>query len=367
MIKIGPVILRERTNRKMTQQQLASFLNVTKATISKWEKGVSYPDITLLPVIAAYFNITVDELLDAKLTMDKQEIRKWYALYAERFSKEPYEEVAEDVRKMIQLYYDDANFLLQMSILLLNHAEFSSNAKEQFSYIIEVLERVETITNDVWIRRQTNIIISTTALFMQQPEVALERLKDSVKPIIGEDLTLAQAYEAIDQTEEAEKVLQVMIYQQLVAIISGSTFYLKLTIDEETRFFQTIKRIKGLIDLFEVDQLHPNLSLQFYFAVAQYGASKKDEKLCRQYLTYYGDIVSEELFPFELKGDPYFNLLEEWFETLDLGRAPLREEKMIRESIIQALQDPAFIQYDKTDWFIALERKIQFRLGDSDE
>lgn len=50
--------------------------------------------------------------------MDKQEIRKWYAYYAGRFSKERHEEVAEDIKKMIRLYYDDANFLLQMPILL---------------------------------------------------------------------------------------------------------------------------------------------------------------------------------------------------------------------------------------------------------
>lgn len=364
MIKIGQVILRERTNRNMTQQQLASFLNVTKATISKWEKAVSYPDITLLPVIAAFFNMTVDELLDAKLTMDKQEIRKWYTHYAERFSKESYEEVVEDVRKMIRLYYDDDNFLLQMSILLLNHAEFSSNAKEQFTYIIEVLERAEMITDDVWIRRQTNSIISTTALFMQQPEIALERSKDYVKPIMAEDLILAQAYEALGQTEEAKKVLQAMIYQQLVAMIGSSTFYLKLTTDEEHQLLETIKRIDGLIDLFEVDQLHPNLSLQFYLAVGQYATTKNDEQLCRKYMTYFTDVATNHLFPFKLKGDAYFTLLDEWFDTLDLGAAPLRKDVMIRESIFQVLKHPMFKVYEQKDWFKDLQKKIQFKLGD---
>lgn len=367
MIKIGHVILRERTNRNMTQQQLAEFLNVTKATISKWEKGVSYPDITLLPIIAAFFNITIDKLLDAKLTMDKQEIRKWYDHYAERFSKESYEEVSEDIRKMIQLYYDDDNFLLQMAILLLNHAEFSEDPINSFDFVIKTLERVEEVTDDVWIRRQVNTIASATALFLQKPEIALARLKGSVKPIIGEEMILAQAYEAVGQMEEAKKVLQVMIYQQLIAIIGSGTSYLKLTSNEEVKFLETIKRIDGLIDLFEVDQLHPNLSLQFYFAVGQYAASEDNEQLCKQYITRFADVVTNNLFPFKLKGDAYFDLLDEWFDTLDLGTAPLRKDIKIRESILQTLKHPSFKLYEQTDWLRDLQKKIQFKLGDLDE
>lgn len=367
MIKIGHVILRERTDRNMTQQQLAEFLNVTKATISKWEKGVSYPDITLLPIIAAFFNITIDQLLDAKLTMDKQEIRKWYDHYAERFSKESYEEVAKDLKKMIQLYYDDDNFLLQMAILILNHAEFSGTTNESFSFVIKTLERVEEITDDVWIRRQVNAIASTTALFMQKPEIALDRLKGSIKPLVGEEVILAQAYEAVGQTEEAKKVLQAMIYQHLITIIGSGTFYLQLTSSEEVQFLETINRIEGLIDLFEVDQLHPNLSLKFYFAVGQYAASKDDERLCKQYITRFTNVVTNNLFPFKLKGDAYFDLLDEWFDTLDLGSAPLRKDVMIRESILQTLKHPSFKLYEQTDWLKDLQKKIQFKLGELDE
>ena len=36
---------------------------VTKASVSKWETGQSYPDILLLPKLATFFNVTVDELI----------------------------------------------------------------------------------------------------------------------------------------------------------------------------------------------------------------------------------------------------------------------------------------------------------------
>lgn len=47
----------------ITQEQLAQAMGVTNQAVSKWESGQSYPHITLLPRLAAYFRVTVDELL----------------------------------------------------------------------------------------------------------------------------------------------------------------------------------------------------------------------------------------------------------------------------------------------------------------
>lgn len=51
-------------------------MGVSKAAVSKWETGLSYPDITLLPVLAAYFNISIDELMGYEPQMGKEDIRK---------------------------------------------------------------------------------------------------------------------------------------------------------------------------------------------------------------------------------------------------------------------------------------------------
>ena len=56
------VIMQGRKAKGITQEELAQFMGVSKAAVSKWETGQSYPDITYLPQLAAYFNISVDEL-----------------------------------------------------------------------------------------------------------------------------------------------------------------------------------------------------------------------------------------------------------------------------------------------------------------
>lgn len=52
-----------RKQRGITQQQLAEVVGTSFQTISKWENGVTMPDITVLPMLASYFKVTVDELL----------------------------------------------------------------------------------------------------------------------------------------------------------------------------------------------------------------------------------------------------------------------------------------------------------------
>ena len=60
---IGKFIATLRKANGYTQAQLAEQLGVSNKTISNWENEVSYPDLSLIPVIADLFNVTSDELL----------------------------------------------------------------------------------------------------------------------------------------------------------------------------------------------------------------------------------------------------------------------------------------------------------------
>ena len=70
-IYIGENIKRLRLQKELTQEVLAEFLGISFQSISRWERGESYPDITMLPVIANFFDVTVDELLTVNLDPGK--------------------------------------------------------------------------------------------------------------------------------------------------------------------------------------------------------------------------------------------------------------------------------------------------------
>ena len=61
-MEMGKEIRRLRNDRGITQEALAAALNVTAQTVSKWECGTSMPDVQLLPEIAVYFGVTIDQL-----------------------------------------------------------------------------------------------------------------------------------------------------------------------------------------------------------------------------------------------------------------------------------------------------------------
>jgi len=60
---IGKKIRALRSKHRITQEQLAERLGITAQAVSRWESENCYPDIEMLPSIADFFNVTVDELL----------------------------------------------------------------------------------------------------------------------------------------------------------------------------------------------------------------------------------------------------------------------------------------------------------------
>ena len=61
-IRIQEVIKEKRTEKTLSQEALAESFGISVQAVSKWETGLSYPDITMLPKICDYFNITMDTL-----------------------------------------------------------------------------------------------------------------------------------------------------------------------------------------------------------------------------------------------------------------------------------------------------------------
>ena len=65
-IKTGKFIAEERKNKKLTQRQLADILNISDKTISKWETGNGFPEISLLQPLCQALDISVNELLSGE-------------------------------------------------------------------------------------------------------------------------------------------------------------------------------------------------------------------------------------------------------------------------------------------------------------
>lgn len=71
-MNIGEVIKRRRQIKNITQAELAALLRVTPQAVSRWEMGISYPDIAMVPKISEVLQVSADELLGIQPPNDEQ-------------------------------------------------------------------------------------------------------------------------------------------------------------------------------------------------------------------------------------------------------------------------------------------------------
>ena len=103
-LRIAENVALLRKKKGVTQDELAGFLGVTKASVSKWENGQSMPDIMLLPEIATYFDVSVDELLGYEPQLAKEQIQKLYSELGDNFANMPFEEAFAKSEVLVKKY-----------------------------------------------------------------------------------------------------------------------------------------------------------------------------------------------------------------------------------------------------------------------
>jgi len=74
-IQFGSTLRHLRKEKGLTQEQLAAQLNVTFQTISNWERDESWPDLSMLPVLAGFFGVTTDALLAVDRAANEQRVQ----------------------------------------------------------------------------------------------------------------------------------------------------------------------------------------------------------------------------------------------------------------------------------------------------
>lgn len=340
MIHIAGKLSEKRKERGITQEELASFMGVSKASVSKWETGQSYPDIAILPQLASYFNISIDELMGYEPQLEKGEIRRLYSRLASAFSLKPFGEVYEECREIIRKYYSCFPLLLNMANLLLNHFALAPDPETGRGLLEEIIKlsiRVKEGSRDIFLIRQANVLEATGYLEMGEPKKALALLQDTVMPILGEEILLSCAYEQTAQRDKAVETLQIDMYQKVIGLIADAQKFLMLHMHEEEAFRETVQRMAAVSDCFRLDQLHPMTMGNLYYVAALGFLSQESREEALDMLERFAEVWIQTELPVRLHGDGYFDKLDGWFKEFDLGdQAPLNDT-VIKKSLLEAL------------------------------
>ena len=151
-INIAKTIINKRREKGVTQEELANHIGVTIAAVSKWETTQSYPDISLLPQLAAYFNISIDDLMGYEPQMTKKDITKLYHKLYKDLDNRPFQEILEECREIIKKYYSCFPLLLNMGDFLINASAINGDDDTFHTLTAEakaLFVRVETESNDI--------------------------------------------------------------------------------------------------------------------------------------------------------------------------------------------------------------------------
>lgn len=118
MIYLGIKIKEYRLKRGYTQEQLAYELGVSSQTVSRWENGTTYPDIVMLPVMADFFNISIDKLMGYAKVCSTEERETFFKSVNHLKMGErilPHREMLEKYPNDVHLQFSLANILYSIS------------------------------------------------------------------------------------------------------------------------------------------------------------------------------------------------------------------------------------------------------------
>ena len=141
-ISIGKNLKALRKLKDITQEMLADFLGVSFQTVSKWERGDCFPDITMLPGLANFFEVTVDELIGMNEIRSKQYLNDIYKLVHDYEDEGKYQEATDVLRKAIKTFPNNYGLLSELALSLSFHNSDANMEIDNANEAIELCERV---------------------------------------------------------------------------------------------------------------------------------------------------------------------------------------------------------------------------------
>ena len=342
--QFAAIFTQKRKQLNVTQEDIARYVGVSRAAVSKWEKGQSYPDISILPKLAAYFNVSIDDLLGYEPQMTEQRIMKTYAELAEKFSKRPYEEVEQEIEALVEEYYSCFPLLLKMAQLYINYFNIAVEKELAVEKIQALCTRVKEFSGDYKLINEATMLEALSYILQGAPQRVLTLLGEDAKVQLGAEQLIATAQTMLGNVEKAKEIYQVNQYQYLLGLLGNASELLMLEIANPEYFDQIVARVETVMDTFHIEKLNVNTALVFYLRAASGFAMQNRTDEALRCLERYVKICMKIEFPVRLTGDDYFYLLEDWIKReIMLSSQTPRDDESIKKSLYESIAtNPVF-------------------------
>ncbi len=170
-IKITDKLKELRRIRGNTQEELASHLSISVQAVSKWERGEGFPDISLLPRIASFYDVSVDKLLGCDEIKRTEKVNDFLIKCQQINNKGDTKGWLELCRSMMKEYPNDERVLMESMYALMQNGR-KENAKE----IIKIGQKL-ILSQDHQCRNSAIEVLCYTYSAIGEKDTAVEYAK----------------------------------------------------------------------------------------------------------------------------------------------------------------------------------------------
>jgi len=370
-INLAAVLISKRREKGITQDELATHIGVSKQSVSKWENGNSYPDILLLPQLASYFNISLDELMGYEPQMMPADIRKLCLELSGEFAVNPFDDVMSRCRDIVKKYFSCFPLLFQIGVLILDNGEELNDESKKASAIEEakgIFVRVKDQCDVMDIKQMALHCEALCEMILGNPNEVIALLDNekncfSLHPSV--EVMLAESYHMLGKIHDAKITLQGAIFKSISAFFLNVPYYLTINIDDKKYFEEICKRTTQMIDVFNAKEVYPIAIMSFYLEAAKGYLPIGNMKKALAMLETYVEIAVGDIFSITPERDNFFALVGKHqneaksgidFEFFD----EFYDGQSTKQSIINAVvKEPAFDVLTGEPRYKALTKKLR--------
>lgn len=245
-MKLPQVIREKRKQLNLTQEQVARYLGVTAPAVNKWEKGISYPDITLLPPLARLLGTDLNTLLAFHENLTDQEVEQFAAELSAMAMTEDFavcyqtamEKIAQYPTCVKLLYY--AAVTLEAALIRLPEKDERQRCREE----IEKLYLRAAQGDDFEISHQAKLMLAGRYIERKELEQA-EALLDELPELPVDTVHLrASLYIAQGKLDKAGELMELAVAKAGQEL--ESHFLMLIEIAAEERDEQRLEELIGL-------------------------------------------------------------------------------------------------------------------------
>lgn len=206
-LSLGENIKRKRLEHKRTQEEVATHLGVSFQTVSKWERGDGYPDIELLPSIAHYFGITIDELLGCRADEQQKKYNAINEQWQHNHKNGQHRENVQLMKNALKAFPNDALLLVQLSTSLEKEDGTKEEKEKYLRESVAVQEQILQYCEDCEVRGATLFNICFTYRKIGEHEKALQTAKKLPNLYKGRENALVYFLEGEEKRKVAKEAL----------------------------------------------------------------------------------------------------------------------------------------------------------------